>query len=181
MPLGCEQPLSRVGGVKTALALMFVPAALALSPAVAGEMQDLKDASHCHHCKMNRNFHLQSRMLVRYADGQSFGVCSIFCAALNLVIHSELTLDSIRVADYTTGGLIDAEDACWVIGGVRPGVMTRRAKWAFEHRKDAERFIHETGGEIATFDDAMRATYEDMYTDSRMIRIKKQIRKMSPD
>lgn len=38
------------------------------------------------------------------------------------------------VGDYNTKRLIDAEKAVWVIGGGKQGVMTKRAKWAFEKR-----------------------------------------------
>jgi nitrous oxide reductase accessory protein NosL len=48
--------------------------------------------------------------------------------------------------------------------------MTKTAKWAFADKKDAEAFIKENGGKLATFDDAMKATYEDMYNGTKMIR-----------
>ena len=79
----------------------------------------------------------------------------------------------ILVADYNKKDLIDAEKAFWVIGGEKPGVMTKTAKWAFADKKDAEAFIKENGGKLANFDDAMKATYEDMYNDTKMIREKR--------
>ena len=60
-----------------------------------------------------------------------------------------------------------------MIGGSKPGVMTKRAKWAFADKPAAEAFIKENGGQLASFDDAMKATYEDMYTDTKMIREKR--------
>ncbi len=57
------------------------------------------------------------------------------------------------------------------------GVMTKRAKWAFENKADAEKFIKENGGTPATFDDAMEAAYEDMYADTKMIREKRKMMK----
>ena len=56
--------------------------------------------------------------------------------------------------------------------------MTKRAKWAFADKKGAEAFIKENGGKLAYFDDAMKATYEDMYADTKMIREKRAKRKM---
>lgn len=58
------------------------------------------------------------------------------------------------------------------------GVMTKRAKWAFEKKEDAEKFKAESGGELATFDQAIKAAYEDMYTDTKMIRERRKMRKM---
>ena len=77
------------------------------------------------------------------------------------------------MADYQNKNLIDAEKAYWVIGGNKPGVMTNRAKWAFADQKAAEAFVKENGGKLASFDDAMKATYEDMYADTKMIREKR--------
>ena len=55
--------------------------------------------------------------------------------------------------------------------------MTKSAKWAFADKKDAEAFIKENGGKLANFDDAMKASYEDMYNnmynDTKMIREKR--------
>ncbi len=77
------------------------------------------------------------------------------------------------MADYNKKNLIDAEKAFWVIGGKKPGVMTKTAKWAFADKKDADAFIKENGGKLATFEDAMKTTYGDMYSDTKMIREKR--------
>ncbi|MGE5844934.1 MAG: nitrous oxide reductase accessory protein NosL, partial [Syntrophaceae bacterium] len=71
-----------------------------------------------------------------------------------------------------------AERATWVLGGSKMGVMTRNAKWAFLQRGDAEKFIAQNGGKMATYDDAMKASYEDMYADTKMIRDKRKMMKM---
>jgi nitrous oxide reductase accessory protein NosL len=54
------------------------------------------------------------------------------------------------------------------------GVMTKRAEWAFENKVDAVRFAKENGGQIATFEQAMKASYEEMYQDTKMIREKRK-------
>ena len=81
------------------------------------------------------------------------------------------------MGDYTTRNLIDAEKAFWVIGGSKPGVMSKWAKWAFENKADAEKFIAENGGTLSTFDEAIKAAYEDMYSDTKMIREKRKMMK----
>ena len=55
--------------------------------------------------------------------------------------------------------------------------MTKKAKWAFENKADAEKFIAENGGSLSTFDEAMKATFEDMYADTKMIREKRKMMK----
>ncbi len=53
--------------------------------------------------------------------------------------------------------------------------MTAQAKWAFVSREAAERFIKANGGRIVSFDEAIKAAYDDMYQDTKMIR---EFRKM---
>ena len=65
----------------------------------------------------------------------------------------------ILVADYNTKTLIPAEKAFWVIGGSKLGVMTKRAKWAFTEKGEALKFIKDNGGRLATFDEAIKATF----------------------
>ena len=59
------------------------------------------------------------------------------------------------------------------------GVMTRNAKWAFEKKEDAEKFIKANGGKQATFDQVIEASYIDMYKDTKMIREKRKMKKMN--
>ncbi len=56
--------------------------------------------------------------------------------------------------------------------------MTKQAKWAFKSKEDAEKFIMLNGGTLATFDEAMKAAYESMYADTKMIRDKRKKMKM---
>jgi copper chaperone NosL len=85
---------------------------------------------------------------------------------------------AVMVGDYNTKALIDAEKATWVLGGSKMGVMTRNAKWAFLQKGDAEKFIGQNGGKIFSYDEAMKAAYEDMYADTKMIRDKRKMRMM---
>jgi hypothetical protein len=119
---------------------------------------------------MDREKFGHSRMLIEYTDGSKLGSCSIHCLAVDLAQHIDKTPQAIQAADYPSKKLIDAEKAYWVIGGDKPGVMTKRAKWAFADKAAAEAFIKASGGQLASFDDAMKATYEDMYADTKMIR-----------
>jgi len=139
---------------------------------------DLKGHPSCPFCGMDRKQYAHSRMLIEYAETGTTGVCSIHCAASEISINRANTLVSMRVADYPTRNLILAEKAFWVIGGNKAGVMTKRAKWAFKEKEEAERFIKENGGRHATFHDAMKATFEDMYEDIKLIRERRRAKQM---
>jgi copper chaperone NosL len=140
--------------------------------------EDIQKNKSCKYCGMDREKFAHTRMLIEYNDGTTVATCSVHCTAVDFALNIDKTPKSIQVAAADAGKLIDAEKAIWVIGGNKPGVMTKRAKWAFENKDDAEKFIKDNGGIIATFDEAMKAAYEDMYQDTKMIREKRKMMKM---
>lgn len=149
--------------------------------AFAGE-QDLVNHPACPYCGMDRTKFAYSRMLITYDDGTTVGTCSLHCAGIDLMLKIDKTPVAIRVADYNTKKLIDAETAQWVTGGDKMGVMTRRAKWAFSSAADARAFITAHGGSAAAFETALQAAFEDMYADLQMIREKrKKMRSMKKE
>jgi len=138
------------------------------------QMADVGQYPSCQYCGMKRGMFAQSRMLIEYADGSGGGLCSLHCAALDLANQMDKMPQAIKVGDYNSKELIDAEAAAWVLGGGVKGVMTRRAKWAFGDKAAAEKFVAENGGEVVDFEAAVNAAYQDMYQDTRMIRMKRQ-------
>src|SRR5512139_782235 len=130
-------------------------------PVRAYEGTDVKKAPACGVCGMSRETFAYSRMSIEYDDGPTVGTCSLNCTVAILSSDPDRKPRAIRVADYDTREMIDAKDAVWVIGGGKQGVMTRQAKWAFVDKVAAERFIAETGGTTATFDDALKAAREE--------------------
>jgi copper chaperone NosL len=160
--------------------LLVVAASVLLTGAFSSvqAQEDVQKIASCKYCGMDRAKFAQSRMLVTYDDGSQVGTCSIHCLAVDLAINIDKTPKTLQVGDYNTKALIDAEKAVWVIGGNKPGVMTKRAKWAFATKSDAEAFIKAEGGKAASFDEAMKASYEDMYFDTKMIREKRKMKRM---
>jgi nitrous oxide reductase accessory protein NosL len=144
---------------------------------VLAKNDDSKQHPSCKYCGMDREKFGHSRMLIEYEDGTSTGTCSIHCTSIELALTIEKTPRSIMVGDYGSKKLIDAEKAAWVVGGAKQGVMTRRAKWAFGRLDDAMAFVKENGGTVTTFDEAMKAAYEDMYQDTKMVREKRKMKR----
>jgi len=143
---------------------------LAIGAGGAFGQDDVTKHPSCSYCGMDRAKFAHSRVFIEYNDGSTFGACSIHCAAIDMAVHIDKSPKAIGVGDYGTKKLIDAEKAFWVIGGNKMGVMTKRAKWAFESKGDAEKFVKENGGQVADFEMAVKASYEDMYQDTKMIR-----------
>jgi len=106
-----------------------------LSGSVFGQ-DDIKKFPACKYCGMDREKFAHSRALVEYEDGTAEGTCSIHCMAIELALRIEKSPHTIWVGDMNTKKLIDVEMASWVMGGSKPGVMTKRAKWAFEKKDD---------------------------------------------
>jgi nitrous oxide reductase accessory protein NosL len=139
--------------------------------------KDVKEMPACKYCGMSRETFAHSRMLIEYEDGSTVAVCSLHCASVDLALNLDKAPKAIRVADYNTKDLINAEAATWIIGGKKPGVMTRNAKWAFVKKEDAEKFRLENGGLIVGFDDALETAYKDLSDDTKMIREKRKMMK----
>lgn len=161
--------------VSLVLCLCFV-----LSGPVAGQQvqPDIAAQKSCKLCGMDRGNFDFSRMLIEYEDGTSAALCSLHCAAVDLANNIDKAPKTIKVGDFKTKRLIDAESAFWVVGGNKPGVMSKRGKWAFEKKEDAEAFIKTNQGTLASFDEAIKTAYEDMYEDTKAIREKRKMKRL---
>jgi len=161
---------------KLATGILALVLALTLfAAAQAGD--DDKSIASCKYCGMDRAKFSHSRMLIEYSDGSVVGTCSLHCASLDLAMNIDKMPRAIKVGDFASRELIDAEQASWVIGGSAMGVMTKNAKWAFAKQSDAANFVKQKGGMQATYEEAMKAAYGDMYADTKMIRDKRQMMK----
>jgi len=148
------------------------------TPLFAADLADVERFGDCRYCGMDRGKFAHSRMLIEYEDGSAVGLCSLHCLAVELANALDRIPLTIRVADYGSNDLIDAEKAVWVLGGSQSGVMTTRAKWAFADKASAEKFQVQYGGVLVGFEEAIKAAYEDMYQDTRMIREKRKMKRM---
>jgi hypothetical protein len=149
------------------MGLLYASGALAQEPGAS-----------CPHCGMEKAKFGHSWMEIDYDDGSKNGFCSLHCAAIDMALHIDKVPVKITVGDYETRERIDAERAFWVIGGDKMGVMTTRAKWAFRSKAKADAFIAARGGEPATYERAVKAAFEDMYEDIRMIQKKRKRMRM---
>lgn len=161
------------------LTLLVSVASFPSRPAVAsGHDTDITSHKSCQYCGMDRGKFAHSRMVIEYDDGSTVATCSLRCVAVDLANNIDKTPKAIKVADFVSKELLDAEKAVWVIGGSRQGVMSQNAKWAFATKENADTFIKEHGGKPAGFEEAIKASYEDMYKDTKMIRDRRKQMKM---
>lgn len=135
----------------------------------------------CKYCGMKKSQFGHSWVIITHSNEDVEEVCSIHCAVIDIALHTDKPVGTITVGDYGSHKQIDAEAAFWVIGGEKPGVMTARAKWAFETRSDAQRFIEAYGGKHADFNEAIKTAFEDMYHDTLVIQKKRRMTKLRED
>ena len=164
--------------MKRIFVLGFLMVFCLLAFGFAFAQDDIKKHPACKYCGMDRQKFAHSRFFVENEDGSTEGTCSIHCAAIDFALNIDKTPKVMQVGDFNTKNLVDAEKAFWVLGGNKPGVMTKRAKWAFAKKEDAEKFIAENGGALIPFEASFKAAYEDMYADTKMIQERRKMRKM---
>jgi len=145
---------------------------------VTGGTFVLADENGCHYCCMKKAMFGHSWVTVEHDDGSVVGVCSVHCAAVDMALNIDKPAKKITVGDYNSKKQVDADTAFWVIGGKKMGVMTTRAKWAFESKEPADEFMKQYGGRPAIFEEVMKATFEDMYEDTLMIQKKRKMKRM---
>jgi copper chaperone NosL len=154
---------------------------LSSNPAIpAAPPGDVLHFPSCGRCGMDRGMFSHSRMLIEYADGSKAASCSLHCVAVDLALTIDKIPVMVRVADYDSKELLDVDKAVWVLGGSKKGVMTAQAKWAFTDRGAAERFVKANGGSLVSFDEAIKAAYDDMYQDTKMIRELRKMKRAAP-
>jgi len=136
--------------------------------AYAAGNEDIKQHPNCKTCGMSREMFSYSRVLIEYSNGTTSGTCSIRCAAVDLALNMGRVPESIQVGDFNSRQLTAADKAYWVIGGKKEGTMATRGKWAFGKKDEAADFISGNGGVIGTFHDALKASFEDLYSDLKL-------------
>ena len=103
----------------------------------------------------------RSRVRITYTNETSVDVCSLRCANKTLARDKDKTVQSLTVADYTTGELIDGSAATWVVGGSIDGGRNQPPKWAFASPEEAQRFVRDNGGQVTPYAEVMKAADED--------------------
>lgn len=122
----------------------------------------------CHNCGMMRP--MWARTWHTYeVDGQKLEVCSMHCLA-EATMNSGTTPRNVQVAMYLDPHkIVAAEKAFYVIGSKAPGTMTMNSKLAFATEKEAEVFVGECGGTVASFKDAYKAASTTIVKENKVI------------
>ncbi len=142
--------------------LMFFVICLLFTCVYAGAIYAGENPKTCPICGMDLSDAAKSRMTVVFSGGTTVEVCSLHCAVWEMNQNKDKQVESVMVADYTTEKMIDARTATWVIGGDEIGIMNDVPKWAFASGEDAQKFVKEHDGKVATFNEAMKAAGDEV-------------------
>jgi len=135
---------------------------------------ELQKHPKCPYCGMDRTQWHHSRHLVQYDDGLVDGTCSIHCLAVSLSLNLDRGPKVIYAADFGSGEkikpLVEVDKASYLIGSDLKGTMTKKSKMAFASADLAKTAQAEHGGDLGSFDDALREAYLGMHADTVQIR-----------
>lgn len=128
---------------------LFILSLLSLSMSIFCEQRE-----ECEICGMWIDQYMSTRHVITLKDNTTKSFCSLACAAKYIREHKENVKD-VKVADFLTQRLIEAEKAYYLEGSDVPGVMSYTSRIAFSTNDDAKRFQSKHGGRIITFKEAM--------------------------
>lgn len=157
-----------IGGTAT-LASLSNPVLAAQSSATTADPapldNELEKHPRCVICNMDRRKFHYSRHLLHYADQHAQGTCSINCASEAMLRERKRGFAAVYAADYGSSSepkpLVEASSATYLIGSALKGVMTPLSKHSFARRSDAEAEMARSGGQLASFEEAVSSALDD--------------------
>lgn len=139
--------------IKTAWLIMFMQLLF-----LSGQLQAAEERASCRVCGMWIDEYKRTAAELVYKDGKKEYTCGVACMLREVEDAGGISaFKSVKVHDWVTGNLVDAESATYVVGSkVIPDMVPNYI--AFASRTDAEAFAAKEGGDILDFSVA----YEDI-------------------
>ena len=149
--------------MKTVLALLFFVYSLSAHQGIFQSV-DAKEAillqkgvekSSCPLCGMDLPMFYKTSHAIKLKGGEYKQYCSLNCMVEDMELESlkerKKEIVQILVVDTKSFKLIDAKSAFYVYASNKPGTMSIKSKYAFEHLEDAKKFQKQNSGEILDF------------------------------
>ncbi len=109
----------------------------------------------CSVCGMWIDQYEHTRHLAITKDGKTIHFCNFACAAKGMGLHKD-EIKTIKVADFITKSMTDANKAYYLEGSDIPGLTGYISRIAFASQTDAIGFQKRYGGRIVTLREALR-------------------------
>ena len=117
-----------------------------------------KDKRYCVICGMDLVKYYKTSHTSIHNDTH-YQYCSIHCLEEHL--GEGITLKNPKVVDVASLKLILVSKAYYVVGSKKRGTMSRKSKYAFSTKDDAQKFQTKYGGDIMDFKGAREVAQED--------------------
>ncbi|SFV63375.1 FIG01209012: hypothetical protein [hydrothermal vent metagenome] len=100
-------------------------------------------------------------------DGKVKQYCSMHCLVDDIRGGAKPT--DVKVVDVHSLKFIDATKAFYVVGSSKKGTMSMVSKYAFASKVNADAFAQKNGGEVMSYDDALKRAEKEFDKDGAMI------------
>ena len=127
----------------------------------------------CNVCGMHLTKFYKTSHATEFKNGHKEQYCSLHCQGK---IHTQFEdkIKLIQVVDNNSLQFIDAKKATYVVGSSKKGTMSPVSKYAFSTLNEAKEFQNKFGGEIKTFDEALKIAKDSVYDDMSKLENKKR-------
>ena len=130
-------------------------------------LQDGKAKMFCHVCGMTLPMFYKTNHAATSA-GHAKQYCSLHCLTEDK-IKNHADLKDIKVVDVKSLKFIDVSNATYVVGSSIKGTMSKKSKYAFAHKADANKFAKRFGGKVTNFDGAYGVASKGLEKEMKMI------------
>ena len=165
----------------TSLLFLFVSLSANLSANQMFQSVEPKDATlvktdssktFCNVCGMHLSKFYKTNHVTEFKNGHKEQYCSLHCQA---IIEKDFSnkIKDIQVVDTNSLKFINAKKAFYVVGSSKKGTMSNISKYAFEENYEAVKFQKEFGGEIKTFEEAIKIAKDSLTNELKEIDIKR--------
>jgi nitrous oxide reductase accessory protein NosL len=143
-----------------------------VDPKKAQILQKGKNKMFCPLCGMTLPLFYKTNHVATHKGIQK-QYCSIHCLANDKANGTQV--ENIRVVDNTSLKFIDATKAFYVVGSSKKGTMSMVSKYAFGTKEAANAFAKEFGGEIKSFQEALKIATDGLAKAKKKIAEKREV------
>ncbi len=146
-----------------------------VSPDKAVLVQEAPVKKWCPNCGMSLVMFYKTSHYAVLEDGSKAQFCSMHCLA-DTYHHGKYhgkKVKEISGIDSASLKPYPVKDLNYIVGSKVKGTMTKRSKYAFKSKDDANKFMSENGGQIVNFEKAFAMAKEDLAADNKMVGMKR--------
>jgi len=131
-------------------------------------LQDGKAKKFCPECGMTLHMFYKTNHVGVTKNGKVKQYCSLHCLVEDK-IKNHRHFKNKKVVDVTSLKFINVGKAFYVVGSSKKGTMSKKSKYAFKNKADAEAFAKKFGGKVVRFKKAYKIASKALDKEMKMI------------